>query len=120
MKILKLMLVIAITTLTLASCKKDSTKVVAKTIATNTISPDAKLATTSFNIEGMTCAVGCAKTIEKELNKTNGVKTATVDFDKKVAKVEYDSNAQSPEKLKQLEEKTGDGKTYKVSNFIKS
>ena len=35
-----------------------------------------------FNIEGMTCAMGCAKTIENKLAHTNGVKSVTVDFEK--------------------------------------
>ncbi len=116
MKILKSVLAIAITSLMLISCKKEDAKVVAETVETKkTISAFAKLATTSFKIEGMTCEVGCAKTIEKELNKTSGVKTATVNFETKTAKVEYDSNEQSLEKLSELVEKTGDGKTYKVT-----
>lgn len=120
MKISKSLIAIAITTTLLISCKKQENKVVAKANEPKTISADAKMATTSFNIQGMTCAVGCAKTIEKELSETSGVKTATVDFDKKTAKVEYDSNAQTPEKLVELVEKTGDGKTYKVSNVVNS
>ena len=104
----------------LVSCKKNEANKNEIAGATTTISNDAKLATTTFNIDGMTCAVGCAKTIQKELSTTNGVKSATVDFDKKTAKVEYDANAQSPEKLVQIVEKTGDGATYKVSNVKNS
>ena len=54
--------------------------------------------------------------LEKELNETDGVKTATVDFDKKLATVEFDTNIQTPDKLVQIVQKTGDGQTYKVSN----
>jgi periplasmic mercuric ion binding protein len=90
------------------------------TDAKTPIDANAKLATASFNIDGMTCAIGCAKTIEKELNETQGVKTATVDFDKKTATVEYDTKLQTPEKLVQIVEKTGDGETYKVSNLKNS
>jgi Cu+-exporting ATPase len=82
-----------------------------------TIDPNAKLQKASFAIEGMTCAIGCAKTIEKELNDTNGVKTATVDFENKTAIVEFDLSVQTPEKLMKIVEKTGDGETYKTSNF---
>jgi len=39
--------------------------------------------TASFTISGMTCAIGCAKTIQDELSETDGVQKATVDFDKK-------------------------------------
>ncbi len=120
MKTLITLLILVVTITLLSSCKKAETKIVTQANETKTISADAKLATTSFNIEGMTCAIGCAKTIEKELSRTSGVKSATVDFDKKTAKVEYDSNAQTPESLVELVEKTGDGKTYKVSNVNNS
>jgi Cu+-exporting ATPase len=42
-----------------------------------------------FKIDGMTCAIGCAKRIESKLADMEGVKSATVDFDKKLAMVEY-------------------------------
>lgn len=76
-----------------------------------------KLETASFTIDGMTCAIGCARTIEKELSETNGVQKAAVDFDKKTATVAFDSSQQTPENLTKIVEATADGKTYKVSNF---
>jgi periplasmic mercuric ion binding protein len=75
-----------------------------------------KLETASFNIDGMTCSIGCAKTIEKELAGTAGVQKATVDFDKKTATVEFDNSVQTPESLVKIVEEAADGKTYKVSN----
>jgi periplasmic mercuric ion binding protein len=74
----------------------------------------AKPETASFKIEGMTCSMGCAKTIEKELANMNGVQKATVDFDKKEATVEFDAAVLTPEKLFATVEATGDGTTYKV------
>lgn len=74
----------------------------------------AKPETASFKIEGMTCSMGCAKTIEKELAHMNGVQKATVDFDKKEATVEFDAAVLTPEKLFATVEATGDGTTYKV------
>ncbi|WP_333599548.1 heavy-metal-associated domain-containing protein [Flavobacterium sp.] len=73
--------------------------------------------TASFRIDGMSCAIGCAKTIETKLSKMNGVQKATVDFDKKQATVEFDASVLTPEKLTQAVESTGDGTTYKVSNM---
>lgn len=81
------------------------------------ISAKAKIETTSFNVEGMTCAMGCAKTIEKELTSLEGVQKATVDFDNKTATIEFDANVQSPKSLAEVIEATGDGETYKVSNI---
>lgn len=76
--------------------------------------PAAKPETASFKIEGMTCAMGCAKTIENKLSKMDGVQKATVDFDKKEATVEFDAAVLTPEKLYTTVEATGDGATYKV------
>ena len=76
----------------------------------------ANLQTASFNIKGMTCAIGCAKTIQEELNGLDGVQTATVDFDKELATVSFDKTLLTPEKLTKVVEAAADGKTYKVSN----
>jgi periplasmic mercuric ion binding protein len=72
--------------------------------------------TASFKIEGMTCAMGCAKTIEAKLAKMDGVQKATVDFDKKEATIEFDASVLTPEKLVEAVETTGDGATYKVAD----
>ena len=117
----------SIATLTLSSllfigCKdaasKPLTNAAAETASTEKkeVVPALKPETASFKIEGMTCAMGCAKTIEKKLAQMNGVQKATVDFDKKEATVEFDASIQTPEKLKQVVEAVADGKTYKVSD----
>jgi copper chaperone CopZ len=77
----------------------------------------ANLQTASFTINGMTCAIGCAKTIEKELNGLDGVQNATIDFDKKSAVVSFDKSIIKPENITKVVEATGDGKTYKVSDL---
>ncbi len=77
----------------------------------------ANLQKASFTIEGMTCAIGCAKTIQEELSGLEGVQTATVDFDKKLATVSFDKTKQTPESLTKVVQATGDGKTYTVSNM---
>jgi Cu+-exporting ATPase len=76
----------------------------------------AKMQTASFSIEGMTCSMGCAKTIEKKLSEMDGVQKAAVDFDKKTATVKFDANKQTPETLVKTVEAAADGKTYKVSD----
>jgi copper chaperone CopZ len=47
----------------------------------------------------------------------DGVKTASVDFDKELATVSFDKTILTPEKLTKVVEATADGKSYKVSNF---
>ena len=104
-----------------AGCKEKTTGT-ATTSSTQTSAPKAKkeiaaanLQKASFTIEGMTCAIGCAKTIQEELSGLEGVQTATVDFDKKLATVSFDKTKQTPESLTKIVQATGDGKTYTVS-----
>ena len=117
----KSFLAIAVTSILFLSCKKnevEQAKVATESIpATNKIVAAVKPETATFNIEGMTCAIGCAKTIQEKLAAMDGVQKATVDFDKKTATVEFDATKQTPEKLLEAVETTGDGKTYKVSNM---
>lgn len=123
MKITKILASLAIASLVFVSCKKEEDKNLAnikpletKTKEHKTIAAE-NVQTASFEIEGMTCAMGCAKTIEKELSNLDGVEKATVDFDKKIATVTFDKTIQNPESLTKVVQETGDGKTYKVSNF---
>lgn len=104
-------------------CKERTDETVSDT-ATEESTPKAKkeiavanLQTASFSIEGMTCAIGCAKTIEKELNGLDGVQNVTVDFEKKSATVSFDKTILKTENITKVVEATGDGKTYKVSNI---
>jgi periplasmic mercuric ion binding protein len=119
MKNIKLsLLVVFASTFTFVSCKKNEEKaVVTETLSAKQV---ANSETTSFTVEGMTCAEGCAKTIENKLASTEGVLKAKVNFDKKSATVQYDSSIQTPEKIVELVEKVADGKTYKVSNVKSS
>ena len=68
----------------------------------------------SMSIDGMVCAHGCAAVIEKNLNKTAGIKEAKVDFETKQAYLIFDAALLNPEKVSEVVLKTGD--TYSVSN----
>ena len=56
----------------------------------------------TMSIEGMICAAGCAATIEKNLNKTNGIKFAQVDFKPKKAELTYDSDLLTTDNITQI------------------
>lgn len=102
------------------SCKDAASKPAAAKDETNArkeVAVAAQPETASFKIDGMTCAMGCAKTIETKLSNMDGVQKATVDFDKKQATVEFDGAVLTPEKLSKAVESTGDGETYKVSEM---
>lgn len=120
MTISKLFIAASFSGLLFTACKQTTSAPAEKAVAEkHTINPE-KVQTASFTITGMTCAIGCAKTIEEELSETDGVQKATVDFDKKEAVVAYDSSLQTPETLTKIVESTADGKTYHVSNMIAS
>lgn len=122
MNITKSILALSVSLVLFTSCKQTASAPKEEVTATTEKSSDpiAKLETTSFTIEGMTCAIGCAKTIQDELSELDGVQKATVDFDKKLATVSFDATKQSPEKIIKVVEATGDGQTYKVSNVKSS
>lgn len=116
----KSLFILAVAGITFTSCKKEE-----KTAETTTVETQApkkeiaaeNLQSASFQIEGMTCAMGCAATIEKKLAETQGVKEAKVDFDSKTATVAFDKTVNNQETLTKLVEAVADGKTYKVTNF---
>ncbi|MCJ1807222.1 MULTISPECIES: heavy-metal-associated domain-containing protein [Flavobacterium] len=68
----------------------------------------------TVKIKGMTCAIGCAKRIENKLNELEGVQKAKVDFNSKLATIEYDGSIHSKESLVKFIQGIADGKTYKV------
>jgi copper chaperone CopZ len=121
MRFIPSFLIISLSSLLLLSCKKAETSqtIIASEIASkpNSKTAAAKPAMATFTIEGMTCEIGCAKTIQEQLASMDGVQNATVDFDKKFATVEFDASKQTPELLLKAVQETGDGKTYVVSNM---
>ncbi len=107
-------------TLLFISCKETASKPQSnskESTAEEKVTVVTKPETASFKIEGMTCAMGCAKTIETKLSNMNGVQKATVDFDKKEAIVDFDGAVLNSEKISKAIESTGDGETYKASEI---
>lgn len=119
MKTFKKIIVISMLAVFILACKNE-TKPEVKTVemgavAEKTTDPNAKYAKAEFSIDGMTCAVGCAATIEKKIAKMEGVKSAKVDFDKRLAMVEYDEAKVTTNNLIETVAKVSD--TYKVSDM---
>lgn len=101
--------------LLIVSCKKAEESKKSEVKKVEIAAANAK--TTSFEIEGMTCAVGCAATIEKKLAKLEGVGEAKVDFETKTATVTFDVTKQSQESLTKTVESVGGGDLYKVGKI---
>lgn len=120
MKNFKLTLVILLICVAVWSCKNETEpeiKIIktSESLIKTKIDNDKILAKAEFNIEGMTCAIGCAKTIEKKLAKMDGVKSAKVDFEKKLAQVEYDESIVNTVSLENTVTKASD--SYSVNDM---
>lgn len=124
MKTFKNIVIVSILFLAFSSCKNGSqpeVKTVDVEVSKNdlaqSLDPNATYAKVEFGIDGMTCAMGCAKTIEKKMAKMEGVKSAKVDFDKRLAMVEYDEAKVTPSSLEETVTKVA--AIYKVKDMHK-
>mgnify|MGYP001288766921 CR=1 FL=1 len=71
-----------------------------------------------ISINGMMCAIGCASSIQKKLNETSGVISATVDFESKTAWIVYNSENIRLESLVEAVKSVND--SYNVINIEKT
>lgn len=106
----------------LTSCKKENKEgeVTTSVEAATEMTPSNEVAGTiekaTFEIEGMTCALGCAKMIEGKLAALDGVTEASVDFENKTATVAFDDAKQNAGSITEVVQKLAKG-AYTVDNF---
>lgn len=107
------------TSLSIMACNNStSPKVVTVETTQNMKADPLPMAEEAFGkliIEGMTCAIGCAATIEKNLQKTTGVTFANVDFETKTAWVVYDAKHLNMEAISMVVKATGE--SYSVTKM---
>lgn len=120
MKALKYFFTLVAVVMVLTACKNETspeTKTVdlGEETTEKVLNPNAEYIAAKFEIDGMMCAMGCAKVIEKNLAQMDGVKNVEVDFESKVAKIEYDIAMVNPELVKASVKKTGD--SYTVTSW---
>ena len=107
MKSFKTLVLLAAVALFLIGCKEAQPEIKTvdmaqpEMVSEKQLDPNAIYAKAEFGIDGMTCAMGCAKMIEKKIANMEGVKSATVDFDTRLAMVEYDNAKVSPSTLEE-------------------
>ena len=112
MSYLRSFLVIIIASLTFTSCvinvekKEEKKEVVA-----------AKMETVSLHVSGMTCEIGCAKTIQSKLTKKDGIAKAKVVFTDSIATVDFDSNKVSKQEIITFIDGIAGGELYKASEL---
>lgn len=68
-----------------------------------------KLAQVEMKVDGMVCAMGCAKFIEDKVAAHDGVTESSVDFENGVAYFTYNENAVSAEDLEKFIDEIHDG-----------
>ena len=82
MKLKNIIYSVAIACFVLVGCKSEAKKEVVKE-------------NVALAISGMTCEIGCAKTIQSKLLKKEGVLQAKVIFNDSIANIEFDANTTS-------------------------
>ena len=99
MKTLKITLQLALLLTFNLSCKEKPTPkiILVETAASQSNNKSSKseknnVTSARFTIKGMSCEIGCARAIENELSKLDGMYKARVNFKKEMAKVEFDAN----------------------------
>lgn len=120
MKALKYFFTLVAVVLVITACKNETspeTKTVDFDNQTEekSLNPDANYIAAKFEIDGMMCAMGCAKVIEKNLAQMNGVKKAEVHFESKIARIEYDEAVVNPDLVMAKVKQTGDA--YAVTSW---
>lgn len=73
----------------------------------------------SLAISGMTCEIGCAKTIQSKLSKKEGVLEAKVIFNDSIANIEFDANTTSKKDLIAFVDGIAGGDLYSASETTK-
>ena len=71
----------------------------------------------AMGIEGMTCAMGCARSIETELKNVNGVSSAVVDFESATASINFNPGLVSEAGLLAFVNDFKDG-SYKATKML--
>ena len=69
----------------------------------------------ALSISGMTCEIGCAKTIQSKLSKKEGVLNAKVIFTDSIATIEYNANKTTKDDLITFVNGIAGGDLYKAS-----
>lgn len=120
MKLKSLLAVVLVVGVGFVSCKKDNQEATKEEQTEQVVQHQQEgevvaNKTISFDIEGMTCAMGCAAKIEKDLQAMPGVQHATVDFEAKKATVSFDDKRVDAVAIQAKVESIADG-IYKVSN----
>lgn len=99
---------------TFLACSSNTEQTVEK-VATEILQEN--LIVADYMVDGMVCAMGCAKTIEDEVGDMDGVSISKVDFETGKAHFEFDKSITSEDDIKNKITSIADGQ-YKVSPWV--
>jgi len=109
-------LLLAISATLIISCSINDEKGKTKDLKSDVLQM-AKMETVSLAISGMTCEIGCAKSIQSKLSKKEGVAAAVVVFTDSIATITFDSNKTSAENLSSFITGIAGGNLYTASEI---
>ena len=116
MNIKAIFLLLAISATLIISCSINDEKGKTKDLKSD-VPRMAKMETVSLAISGMTCEIGCAKTIQSKLSKKEGVADAVVVFTDSIATITFNNNKTSTEDLSSFINGIAGGELYKASKI---
>lgn len=114
MKFQRIIIVVLVAAFTLSACNTETKKTPEVKVAKTP-----KLEKVAINISGMTCEIGCAKTIQSKLSKKAGVTSAKVIFKDSLGLIEYDANTISAEDINAFINGIAGGDLYTVKSSKK-
>ena len=112
MKFLKLIVLLFIVTFGFTACNTATKK--KPEIQEVTIENSQKIA---FQITGMTCEIGCAKTIQSKLSKKKGITSAKVIFKDSMGLVAFNETIISTDEIRSFVKGIAGGDMYGVENL---
>ena len=98
------------------SCSDEPKKLKSKNVKSGVLQM-AKIQTVSFAVSGMTCEIGCAKTIQSKLSKKEGITDAIVVFSDSTATVSFDSSKTSSTDISSFISGIAGGDAYTASEL---
>ncbi|SNR37363.1 Cu+-exporting ATPase [Lutibacter agarilyticus] len=113
---MKQLIIAFFSTIAFFSCNevKKETSTNKQEVTTKEVAADYK--SIEVDIEGMTCEIGCARTIQSKLSKVDGVTFAKVDFEAKKGQFTFDTHKVSKNEIIKKIDGIAGGDVYSVTN----
>lgn len=112
---IKQLTIVLFLTLTFISCNEAKKETTTKQKEATSKEMAADYKSIEVDIEGMTCEIGCARTIQSKLSKVDGVTFAKVDFESKKGQFTFDAHKVSKNDIIKKIDGIAGGDVYSVT-----